>query len=75
MPANWLTDREQRRLTRFPAAVSENEIVTFFTLTENDWRLLTKLHHSVNRLGFALQLGALRHLGFVPQNLTEALGD
>ena len=72
MPANWLTDREQRRLTRFPAVVSENEIVTFFTLTESDRRLLAKLHNSTNRLGFALQLGALRHLGFVPENLTEA---
>lgn len=72
MPVRWLTESEQRRLTCFPDRLAENEIVTFFTLTEGDRRLLAKLRGGANRLGFALQLGALRHLGFVPENLTEA---
>ena len=72
MPVRWLTESEQRRLTRFPDRIAENEIVTFFTLTESDRRRLAKLRGSGNRLGFALQLGTLRQIGFVPENLTEA---
>ena len=72
MPARWLTENEQNRLTRFPETVSETDLVTFFTLTKNDFRLLTKLHNNTNRLGFALQTGTLRWLGFVPENLAEA---
>jgi hypothetical protein len=53
MPANWLIDSEKRRLTEFPAAFSENDVVTFFTLIENNSRRLKKLHNNVNRLGFA----------------------
>lgn len=71
MPVRWLTESEQKRLTRFPAAVPENDIVTFFTLTEHDRLLLTRLHNNVNRLGFAIQLCTLRYLGFVPENLRE----
>lgn len=72
MPVRWLTESEQRRLTNFPENIPESDLVTFFTLTKNDWQLLTRLHNNINRLGFALQLCALRYLGFVPENLREA---
>lgn len=50
---------------------SRKRLNNFFTLTENDWRLLTKIHNSINRLGFSLQFSTLRYLGFIPENLTE----
>ena len=72
MPARWLTESEKKRLTSFPENISETDIVTFFTLTKNDWKLLTRLHNSPNRLGFALQLCMLGYLGFVPEDLQQA---
>ena len=71
MPVRWLTESEQRRLTCFPDQISENQIVTFYTLNVADRQRLANLRGG-NRFGFALQLGTLRHLGFVPENLTEA---
>lgn len=71
MPARWLTDNEKKRLTSFPEKISETDIVTFYTLTKTDWKLLTKLHNSTNRLGFALQLCTLSYLGFVPEDLQQ----
>ncbi len=71
MPARWLTESEQNRLTRFPAKVPENDVFTFFTLTKSDWSVLANLRGDGNRLGFALQLCSLRYLGFVPENLRE----
>jgi Domain of unknown function (DUF4158) len=61
-----------RWLTRFPDRIAENEVIAFFTLTAADRRWLARLRGGGQRLGLALQLGILRHLGFVPENLTEA---
>lgn len=72
MSANWLNESEQKRFTCYPAHISESAAVTFFTLAEQDWQLLDKLRGDSNKLGFALQLGTLRLLGFVPENLQEA---
>lgn len=72
MPANWLNESDQQRFISYPAHVSESDTITFFTLTDMDWQLLDILRGSVNRLGFTLQLGTLRLLGFVPENLQEA---
>jgi TnpA family transposase len=70
MPARWLTESEQNRLTRFPETVSETDLVTFFTLTKDDRREIGKLRGDSNRIGFALQLCALRYLGFIPDDLS-----
>ena len=71
MPARWLTESEQNRLTRFPTKVPEVDVVTFFTLTKSDWSHLSILRGDANRLDFALQLSSLRFLGFGPENLRE----
>ena len=72
MPEHWLTEAETSRFTDYPAEISEIDLIPFFTLTDNDRKLITKLHHNPNRLGFALQLCTLRYLGFVPNNLQGA---
>lgn len=37
MPVNWLTDADRARLDRFPASISEADLISFFTL----WRRRT----------------------------------
>jgi len=72
MPEHWLTEAETSRFTDYPAEISEIDLIPFFTLTDGDRKLITKLHHNPNRLGFALQLCTLRYLGFVPNDLQRA---
>jgi len=72
MPEHWLTEAERLRLTSYPIEVAAEDLVTFFTLTESDHKFLSNLRYDANRLGCALQLCALRYLGFVPDALPEA---
>ena len=71
MPEHWLTETEIVRLTSHPTEIPEADVITFFTLTESDHRLLATLRGDDNRLGFALQLCTLRYLGFVPADLSQ----
>lgn len=72
MPVNWLTEAERARLNRFPAEIPEADVIAFFTLSEGDQELIKERSSAALRLGFALQLSALRYLGFVPAELTTA---
>jgi Domain of unknown function (DUF4158) len=72
MPEHWLTEAEISRFTNYPAEIPEVDLIPFFTLTDDDRKLIARLHHNPNRLGFALQLCTLRYLGFVPNNLQGA---
>jgi len=72
MPGQFLTEAERERLRRFPAEIPPADVIAYFTLSPAD---LVQVHHQRgdhNRLGFALQLGALRYLGFSPDDLTTA---
>jgi TnpA family transposase len=72
MPDHWLTEAERVRFTSYPVEIPEADVVTFFTLTESDCRLLAGLRGDDSRLGFALQYCPLRYLGFVPADLSQA---
>jgi len=72
MPIDLLTDSERARLGRFPAQIGEQDLIDYFTLSASDRRQVPKTSTAANRLGFALQLGAFRHLGFCPHDLTAA---
>ena len=67
-----LTDAERTRLNNFPVVVEENDLSAFFTLTDADLNQVRDQRGDSNRLGFALQLGALRYLGFCPDDLKAA---
>jgi TnpA family transposase len=72
MPGQFLTEAERGRLRRFPAEIPPGDVIAYFTLSPAD---LTQVRHQRgdhNRLGFALQLGALRYLGFSPDDPTTA---
>ncbi len=69
MPTRFLSDAERRRLSGFPAELTQAEVATHFTLTTEDLTHLSSRRGEANRLGFALQLCTLRYLGFVPDDL------
>ena len=72
MPTQFLSTAERRRLMDWPATVAEADLATYYTLDAADLEHIGERRGAGNRLGVALQLGALRHLGFVPDNLQHA---
>jgi hypothetical protein len=72
VPTGFLSDAERGRLDGFPAQVLPGDIETHFTLSRADRRQVPTRASPANRLGFALQLGALRFLVFCPDDLGTA---
>jgi TnpA family transposase len=72
MPGSFLTDTERERLTRFPSEIPPEDLNGYFTLSERDHQLIQGQRRAHNRHGFALQVCALRYLGFVPARLQSA---
>ncbi|MDJ0799663.1 MAG: Tn3 family transposase [Calothrix sp. MO_167.B12] len=72
MPGQFLTQAEREKLSSFPPHPTEDDIIIFFGLTASDLNLINKRSGDYNRLGYALQLGTLRYLGFVPDDLQAA---
>jgi len=72
MPAEILTNAERGRLEAFPALISRTDIVDYFTLLPTEVALVGKKKRARNRLGFGLQIGCLRYLGFIPVDLGDA---
>ena len=64
MPSTFLTLKERERLTGFPDEIPQWDLITSFTLTEHDGSLIDTYQSATNRLGTALQLCAVRYLGF-----------
>ena len=72
MPGQLFNDAERRRLGGFPDRVSHEDLVTYYTLTKADRAAVNQCADDAGRLGFALQLGTLRYLGFCPDDLATA---
>src|SRR5689334_14179662 len=72
MPGQFLSSAEREGLERFPSEVSPADLIAFFTLSASDLAQVPVKAAPYNRLGFALQLCALRYLGFSPDDLTTA---
>ena len=60
------------RLASFPEEIPGDDLISAFTLTGADRDLVAIRRRAANRLGLALQLYALRYLGFVARNLSVA---
>ena len=69
MPIDFLTAAERERLNRFPDPIPDEDLSAFFTLSDTDKLEVGKQRGAHNQLGFALQLCALRYLGFAPDDL------
>ncbi len=72
MPGQFLTDPERETFSGFPTQVPEEDINAYFTLSNADKAEINKLRGEHNQLGFAMQLCALRYLGFSPDDLDKA---
>ena len=70
MPIGFLTAADRARLNRFPEQIPHEDLSAFFLLSEADQTAINQQHSEAHtRLGFALQLCALRYLGFAPDDL------
>jgi TnpA family transposase len=72
VPIGFLTEAERERLDSFPSQIIPSDLATYFTLSRADRAQIPRTTSAANRLGFALQLGALRYLGFSPDDLRTA---
>jgi hypothetical protein len=71
-PGRFLCDAETERLGAFPETIDWRDVVRFFSLDGEDLVFVRAQRGAANQLGIALQLGALRWLGFVPEDLPAA---
>ena len=72
MPTRFLSDAEIERLEGWPEAIERREVVRFFMPAGDDLVFVREQRGAANQLAVALQLGALRWLGFVPEELAAA---
>jgi hypothetical protein len=72
MPVHLLSAADRDRANRFPLAITYDDLVTFFTLSVEDQEQIPVHAGPHARLGFTLELCALRFMGFVPDDLTSA---
>jgi hypothetical protein len=72
MPIGFLTAAERDRLNCFPALIPDEDLRAFFLLSATDQQAIKRQRDAHTRLGFALQLCALRSLGFAPDDLSTA---
>jgi hypothetical protein len=66
MPVQLFTETERSQRDRFPEVITYEGLVIFFTLSDRDRQSLPRYSAPHSRLGYALQLCALRFMGFVP---------
>ncbi|MFQ4142457.1 Tn3 family transposase [Chlorogloeopsis sp. ULAP02] len=71
MPVQFLSQADHDRLNLFPEEISREELNSFFWFSSIDHQAIDSIRGDYNRLGFALQLGCLRYLGFFPENLLQ----
>lgn len=69
MPVQFLSEADHERLNRFPEEIPSEDCFTFFLLSKDDCIEVDKQRSDSSRLGFALQICALRYMGFVPSDL------
>lgn len=69
MPVQFLSEFDHARLNRFPGEIPTEDCFVYFLLSKDDLKKINKQRSDSSRLGFALQLCALRYMGFVPQDL------
>ena len=72
MPVQFLNNAEREKFNNFPNHIYEEDIITFFTLSDSDKLEIKRQRTQQNQFGFAMQICALRFLGFSPKNLTQA---
>jgi hypothetical protein len=67
-----LPAEELRRLSTWPAEVARSDLAAHFTFSLEDLRWVRSHRGAVERIGLAVQLAAIRFLGFIPVELGDA---
>jgi len=70
MGVGYPSKREADRLERWPQRIELEDLREFFAFGDRDRELVFGPRGAENRLGLAVQLCALRFLGFVPDEIT-----
>ncbi len=63
----FLTEAERTQYVQVPKEISSFDLLASFHLSYEDLRVVRLQRRPSNRLGFALQLGLLRFMGFLPE--------
>ena len=63
-----LTKQERLELIEISENISKAEIISNYTLNDFDLKLVNECRLDYNKIGFALQLGILRHKGYSVQS-------
>ncbi|MEM9009033.1 MAG: Tn3 family transposase [Cyanobacteria bacterium P01_F01_bin.86] len=71
MPVNFLSDADHDRLNRCPTDIESEDLDRFFLLSDDERKTIQRLRGEHNQLGFGVQLGCLRYLGFFPEDLQQ----
>ena len=72
MPTRFLSRAEIERLGSWPEAIERDELAECFRLDVGDVEFVRGQYGAAGQLGVALQLCALRWLGFIPEDLQAA---
>jgi TnpA family transposase len=72
VPGRVFTETKRTRLGAFPSEISELDLIRYYNLSGFEREFVRQQRGDHNRLGFALQLCALRYLGFCPDDLATA---
>ncbi|MEA2232866.1 MAG: hypothetical protein QOD83_2682 [Solirubrobacteraceae bacterium] len=70
-----MPSEELKRLSNWPGEVARSDLAAHFTLSLEDLRWLRSHRGAGERIGLAVQLAALRFLGFIPDELAETPGE
>ncbi|MCA1679007.1 MAG: DUF4158 domain-containing protein [Actinobacteria bacterium] len=71
MASGCLPAEELQRLSTWPAEVARSDLAAHCTFSLEDLRWVRSHRGAGERIGLAVQLAALRLLGFVPVELVE----
>lgn len=71
MASHLLAALQRAKLEQFPQEISADDLNTYFRFTLADREHIDDLRGPTNQFRFALQLCALRYLGFCPDNVFE----
>lgn len=63
MPVNFLTDEQNQTYARYHDKLTQAQLDKYFYLDDRDRNLIESCRRNYNKLGYALQLTAVRFLG------------